>query len=118
MEEVLKSSLGIYQAGFYFVLNLVKGIVSKELLTACIICFIVGWFTYKPRNGGEFGGRLLWYMFAGFYAVVFVFSQPAYSIYGWFFLMGVMLKFSFEILYNCQSACKTSHSTGVNSVQI
>lgn len=100
MDEVLNSASGIYQAGFIFVLNLVKGVASKELLIAAIICFIVGWVTYAPRNGGEFGGRFLWYIFSGFYALILVFSQPAYSIYGWFFLMGVMLKFSFEILYN------------------
>lgn len=100
MEEVLKSSLGIYDAGFVFVLNLVKGVASTEFLIFALVGFFIGWFTYKPRNGGEFGGRLLWYIFSGFYALILVFSQPALSIYAWYFFMGVMLKFSFEILYN------------------
>ena len=100
MEEVLKASLGIYRAGFYFVANLIKDAIIVEFLIISLVGLIVGWFTYKPRNGGEFGGRLLWYMFSGCYACILVFSDPVLGIYAWYFFIGVMLKFSFEILFN------------------
>jgi hypothetical protein len=100
MQEVLNSSLGIYWAGYLFIANLVAGVSSKEVLILSIVCFVIGWFTYAPRNGGEFGGRFLWYVFSGCYALILLVSEPMYNMAAWYFFMGVMLKFSFEILYN------------------
>lgn len=100
MEEVLNSSLGIYQAGYFFVANLVKGVISTEFLVISLVGFVIGWFTYAPRNGGEFGVRFLWYLFSGIGALILLFADQNYSVYPWYFFMGVMLKFSFEILYN------------------
>lgn len=101
MEELLNSSLGIYWA-IYTLFN--YEYTNSQWLIVGWGSIAVGLLSFAPRHGRSIPKiRLAWYFFLAFWVVnggVFTQARHSLAMMMWCVLIGMMLRFSYEVLYN------------------
>lgn len=101
MEEVLNNSVGIYWA-IYTLFN--YEYTNSQWLILGWLSIAVGIISFAPRHGRPIANwRIGLYLFLAYWVIeggVFTQARHALAMMMWCVLIGIMLRFSYEVLYN------------------
>ena len=99
MEEIRNSLTGIYWA-IYLLCD--YQYTNSQWLIMGWGNIAVGILSFAPRRGRSIPVfRFLWYLFLAFWMIVGISSpKTALEMMMWCVLIGIMLRFSYEVLYN------------------